>query len=521
MKNLALERIQKMKSYKPPLDGRSEYGGMLLDFNERTKPPPSNVVRTLEKFVKGQKLQVYPEYFDLERRIAKYADVKINQVMITNGSDQGIDIIFRTFTERGDKVIIPSPSFAMFYQCAQIVGNEIVCPLYKKDDLAFPLEEVLSLIDEQTKLIVVCNPNNPTGTGVSVADIEKIARKAKKAVVYVDEAYFEFSKITTTSLIRKYPNIIITRTFSKAFGLASLRIGYVIARAEYIAEMLKIRGPYDVNMAAYYAACAALGDRKSMERYVDDVMTKAKPLVEKFFSQNAVPYFLSRSNFILFRPDNPENAMKLLGKGGVLVRPQNKQNIENTLRVSIGTIKQMEKFIGIYKSVVSKNSKRKYAFLDRDGTLLNEPQDTYQIDSLKKLKILDGVIAGLQELKKRGYALIMISNQDGLGTSSFPQKGFAAPQEKMLKIFRSNGITFDQIFICPHLPQESCNCRKPKTRLVDEFLQNANIDKKLSFVCGDRNSDRKFAKNIGIKFIPMETNGNFCKAIKSFLTKTI
>jgi len=368
---------------------------------------------------------------------------------------------------------------------------------------------------------VVCNPNNPTGTSVSVADIEKIARKAKKAVVYVDEAYFEFSKITAVSLIKKYPNVIITRTFSKAFGLASLRIGYCLARYEYIFEMLKVRGPYDVNMAAYYAAYAALKDRKSMESYVDDVMTKAKPLVEKFFSQNAVPYFLSRSNFILFRPDNPENAMKLLGKGGVLVRPQNKQNIENTLRVSIGTIKQMEKFIGIYKSVVSKNSKRKYAFLDRDGTLLNEPQDTYQIDSLKKLKILDGVIAGLQELKKRGYALIMISNQDGLGTSSFPQKDFAAPQEKMLKIFRSNGITFDQIFICPHLPQESCNCRKPKTRLVDEFLQNANIDKKLSFVCGDRNSDRKFAKNIGIKFIPMETNGNFCKTIKSFLTKTI
>ena len=110
-----------------------------------------------------------------------------------------------------------------------------------------------------------------------------------------------------------------------------------------------------------------------------------------------------------------------------------------------------------------KNSKQKYAFLDRDGTLIFEPQDTYQIDSLKKLKILDGVIEGLQELTKRGYSLIMISNQDGLGTSSFPQENFKRPQERMLKLFCDEGIAFDQIFICPHFPDKGCNCRKPKT----------------------------------------------------------
>ena len=194
MKNLALQRIQKMKPYKPPIDGRSAYDGMLLDFNERTKPPQNKVIRALEKFVRGQKLQVYPEYFDLERKIADYACVKADQIMITNGSDQGIDIIFRTFTEKGGKVIIPSPSFAMFFQCAQIVGNEIVSPLYKKDDLAFPLEEVLSAIDSRTKLIVVCNPNNPTGTAVSVSDIEKIAKKAKEAIVMLTRLILNFQK---------------------------------------------------------------------------------------------------------------------------------------------------------------------------------------------------------------------------------------------------------------------------------------------------------------------------------------
>src|SRR3989338_6789083 len=149
-----------------------------------------------------------------------------------------------------------------------------------------------------------------------------------------------------------------------------------------------------------------------------------KQLVEKFFAQNRIPYFISRSNFVLFRPNNPEKTMLLLEKNGALVRPQNKQTIENTLRVSIGTTKQMKKFIEIYKNNILKNSKRRYAFLDRDGTLIFEPQDTYQVDSVKKLKILDGVIDGLQELKSRGYSLIMISNQDGLGTSSFPQENF-------------------------------------------------------------------------------------------------
>ncbi len=510
-----------MKPYNPPLKGRRAFSGMLLDFNERTKPLSDKIVRALERFVKNQKLQVYPEYFDLEKKIANYAGVKTNQVMITNGSDQGIDLIFRTFTEKGDKVIIPKPSFSRFFQCAKIIGNKVFSPSYKKDNFAFPLKEVLDLIDKKTKLIVICNPNNPTGTIVPISFIEKIAKKAKRKIVYIDEAYFEFSGISAVSLFKKYSNIIITRTFSKAFGLASLRIGYVIAKAEYIKEMLKVRGPYDVNMMAYFGASVALENIEDMKNYVKEVMEKAKPLIEKFFNENNVEYFPSSANFILFRPDNPQKVAKLLAKNGILIRPQNQPNIQNTLRLTIGQVEEMEKFIDVYKKVVLKNKKKKYAFLDRDGTLIKEPQDTFQVDSLNKLKILDGVIKGLQELKKKGYLLIMVSNQDGLGSPSFPKEKFEKVQEKMLKIFRQKGITFEKIFICPHLPDEKCNCRKPKTGLVEEFLKVANIDKSASFVCGDRESDREFAKNIGLPFIKMKTNGNFYRTIKPILTKKI
>ncbi|MFA6528977.1 MAG: histidinol-phosphate transaminase, partial [Candidatus Gracilibacteria bacterium] len=312
MKNLALKRIQKMKPYSPPLNGRSNFKGILLDFNERTVTVNKKVIKALENFIKKSKVQVYPEYFDLCEKIAKYTGVNADQIMLTNGSDNGMDIIFRTFTEVGDKAIIPAPSFAMFYQCAEIAGNEIMKPLYKKEDLSFPTDEVLEMIDDKVKIIVICNPNNPTATVVDLETIERIAKKASNAIVYVDEAYFEFCGVSSVGLIKKYPNIIVTRTFSKAFGLPSLRIGYTIASKENIDEMMKVRGPYDVNMPAYFSALAVMDDLGEMRKYVDEVMKKAKPMVEKFFDKNSVKYYKSGSNFILFKPEDADVTYKKL-----------------------------------------------------------------------------------------------------------------------------------------------------------------------------------------------------------------
>ncbi len=152
---------------------------------------------------------------------------------------------------------------------------------------------------------------------------------------------------------------------------------------------------------------------------------------------------------------------------------------------------------------------KKYVFLDRDGTLIFEPQNSYQIDSIDKLLILDGAIDGLKLLLQSGYSLVLVTNQDGLGTKSFPGKDFEKPQKKMLRIFRKNGIAFDIIFICPHFPNENCPCRKPKTGLVEEWLKTAEMDRKKSLVCGDRETDRGFADNLHIPFIQAKTNGEF------------
>jgi len=157
----------------------------------------------------------------------------------------------------------------------------------------------------------------------------------------------------------------------------------------------------------------------------------------------------------------------------------------------------------------SSNQKIKIAFLDRDGTLIYEPPGTKQIDSLKKLQILPGAVAGLKALLDQGYKLVMVSNQDGLGTRSFPRKSFEVVQNKLLKDFRNEGIVFNEIFICPHFEKDKCNCRKPKIGLLKKFLEENLIDYQKSFVVGDRDSDAKFAKNIGIKSYVMTTNSTF------------
>ena len=159
----------------------------------------------------------------------------------------------------------------------------------------------------------------------------------------------------------------------------------------------------------------------------------------------------------------------------------------------------------------------KYAFLDRDGTLIYEPtpKETklgdipYQIDSLKKLKILPGVVKGLKKLLLAGFNLIMISNQDGLGTSLFPQIKFDIVQNKFLNLLKQEGIYFEDILICPHLPEDNCNCRKPKIGLLDKFIKKNDIDWKKSIIIGNSQADKGLAKNLNLKFIKIETNQTF------------
>jgi imidazoleglycerol-phosphate dehydratase/histidinol-phosphatase len=145
-------------------------------------------------------------------------------------------------------------------------------------------------------------------------------------------------------------------------------------------------------------------------------------------------------------------------------------------------------------------------FIDRDGTLIEEPADE-QVDSFAKLRFMPGVIPALLALRDAGYRLVMISNQDGLGTGSFPRDRFDGPQELMMQVFESQGICFDAVLICPHLPDEGCACRKPATRLADDYLARAPMDPGRSFVIGDRETDLTLARNLGIGAVRILKDG--------------
>ena len=159
---------------------------------------------------------------------------------------------------------------------------------------------------------------------------------------------------------------------------------------------------------------------------------------------------------------------------------------------------------------------QKILFIDRDGTLIEEPYD-FQVDSLDKIKLISGVIPALLQLKKAGFKFMMVSNQNGIGTAHFPEEDFALCHEFTLDLFSSQGIAFEAIYICPHMPEEQCGCRKPKTGLLDELIKSTPIDYRASWVIGDRETDRELANNLGLAFLPVSQEHSWEQITHSIL----
>lgn len=511
MKQLSLKKfirddISKMDSYRT-VPSLWELEGNFLKLNAGENPygfsPKIN--KALGNF-KYYNYYPDPEYKSLRQALANYAGVTMKKIMVGTGSDELLDLFLRLILDEGDKVINCPPTFGMYTALIEL-NKGVVVSVPRKSDFSLDIKEIKSKIDKKVKLIIICNPNNPTGSVSKDGEIVELLDTGK--LVLVDEAYFEFYGKTVVSLLKKYPNLIITRTLSKWAGIAGLRLGFSISSPFFVDQLLKIKPPFNVNLAAEIAGKAALEDLDKTKL----ILKKTIKERERVYTQlKEIPYlkiYPSYANLLYMEVNQNFDQLKdYLAKNKIIVRLS-----ENAIRLTIGTPEQNSKVIQIFKEFKYEKIK-KYAFLDRDGTLIFEPQDTFQIDSIKKLKLLDGVIKGLKELTEEEYELIMISNQDGLGTSSFPRADFEIPQNKMLSIFEKNGIKFKKIFICSHLPSENCDCRKPKIGLVKKFLINNKVDKSKSFVCGDRETDSLFAKNIGIKFIPMQTNGNFYTALR-------
>lgn len=353
--------IRKLSAYKPPLEGRNPGVSVLLDFNERTVGIPERIREALINFINEDRLQVYPEYMDFVEKLAKYVESPAENLMITNGSDHGIELIFRATTCQGDRVIIPEPTFAIFKQIANVENLEVISPSYiKKElsslvyDLSYPVNDVVKEIEEKgIALIVICSPNNPTGSTLDLKEIKKILEATKdKVAVLLDECYFEYSQITAKDLVDEYKNLFITRTFSKTWGLSSLRLGYIISSKENIEDLKKVRGPYDMNRLAVVAAESALADPSYVASYVKEIMNESKPRLEKFLEENNISYIKSKANFILCFPKDSETIEEKLRAKGILTRPRSGNLINDSLRITLGTKEQMDLLIQALKEIL-------------------------------------------------------------------------------------------------------------------------------------------------------------------------
>lgn len=340
--------------YHGPAGGRIESTDLLLDANECTQGPSASVLTALVGALNNPRtIRCYPEYGALAERLAGYAGLSPESVLPTNGSDQAIDLIFRCYAEQDDEVIIPAPSFATFFQSAQLQGCAIRSPLFSRQG-GFPLAEIKASLTGRTRVIVICNPNNPTGTVVPLDAIQSIAQEAPEAIILVDECYVEFSGITAVPLLHEYPNVVITRTLSKTWALAGLRIGYVLAPPAIISELGKIRGPYDVNALAAIGACAALSDQEPMHNYAREVATISRPLFCAFLEKWGIPFWESGANFVLLHPPHPEEWEPFFAAAGIRLRPRSGPSIEGTLRITLGTRAETERLLAVAEKLLDK-----------------------------------------------------------------------------------------------------------------------------------------------------------------------
>jgi histidinol-phosphate aminotransferase len=330
--------ILQRKTYEAPAEGRE--GKLRLDFNENTTGCSPAVVRALAK-ISPKQLAMYPEYQRSTAHLAKYFGVRPAELMLTNGGDDALRVFFDTFVDAGSTVVICEPTFPMYRYYAEIAGARVDVLRYGPE-MEFPLSQTLAALRGKPRVLFIANPNNPTGTLLQVSDIKKILRVATETAVVIDEAYAEFSSVTMIPYLKKYPHLFVARTFSKAAGLAGLRLGAVITQASSLSYLRRAMPPFPVNLAALVAAEAALKERTTIRRYV-----RENRRIQHWFADQlrrlGVKTFPSAGNFLLanFGPEAPR-LFHALERKGILLRERTNDMGAGFVRITIGTQAEMK-----------------------------------------------------------------------------------------------------------------------------------------------------------------------------------
>lgn len=323
--------------YRPPL---RDHAGLLLDFNENAQGPSPRVLERLQE-LDSESLCRYPQREPVERRVADFFGLSPEQVLLTNGSDEAICLLCRAYLAPGDRALVVVPGFAMYEREAASCGAEIVRVL-AGPRFRFPTERLLERVTPTTRLIAVANPNNPTGTLAQPSDVLRLAAAAPQAAVLIDEAYAEFSYISLAREIGRVPNLFVARTFSKAYGLAGLRVGALLGSVQQLHPVRTLALPYNVNAVALACLPVAIEDEAYLRRCVNEVRW-GRGLLRQEFRRLGIRTWRSEGNFVLAEFGSQAAAfVAAMSRRGVSVRDRSADpGCAGCVRITVGTTEQV------------------------------------------------------------------------------------------------------------------------------------------------------------------------------------
>jgi histidinol-phosphate aminotransferase len=337
----ARESVRNLPTYHPPLGGRE---GLRLDFNENTVGCSPRVLARLRE-ITAEEIACYPERKPVEAAVADYFGINPDELLLTNGVDEAIHLLCETFLQPGEEALIVVPTFAM-YEISAAATSARVITVPAGADFRFPVSDLLARVTPRTRLIAIANPNNPTGSVAEPASLLEIASRAPQAAILVDEAYFEFYGKTLLGQWHNVPNVFVARTFSKAYGLAGLRIGVLTGNAAHIPMVYRVSSPYNVNGVALACLPTALADQDYVREYVGQVRQGREELQQQL-DRWGIQYWPSQANFVLARlgPLKTE-LIQFMRTRGILVRDRSRDyGCEGCVRITLGTTEQTARLV--------------------------------------------------------------------------------------------------------------------------------------------------------------------------------
>lgn len=343
----ARQCVREMRAYHSPLCGPGI--DLRLDLNESTTGCSPRVLAKIRS-LDSKLLALYPDRQRGEKLVSKFIGVKLEELLLTNGADEGIDLLCRTYLDCEDELIIIVPAFAMYETFAQGAGARVV-RVPAGPDFTFPVEKVLTAITPRTRMIVITNPNNPTGAAVARQDILRVLEAAPAAVVLVDEAYFDFYGKTLMDQIGLIPNLFVARTFSKAYGLAGMRLGVLAGAEEQMSVLRRMISPFNVNAFAIECLEEALNDRQFVANYVNRVRSTCEWLGRELETLG-LKCWPSHTNFLLVNFGALKDKV-LDTMTATRIALRNRPDCEGCIRISIGTQEEMERMLAVLKGIMT------------------------------------------------------------------------------------------------------------------------------------------------------------------------